>query len=166
MSDEPVTENLSPRARARAAGKAHLTIKLFSIATRQLALKHAKLQGLSMASWIDRAVHTQARLEGTSGPVVMPEPVTGVTVQAAPNVRGMSVIADMLVVAQAAQMIAEASGRPMSKRTAGRVYQVLDHCTRTAVAVLEPPEPRRQPPVRKAERTQPTMPAAETKRVA
>jgi hypothetical protein len=108
--------------------KAPWTIKAVPVETRRLALDCANRAGLTMAEWMDRAVHTQARTDAGNAVLERESFERG----AAPPAPGVLDASALLVMMQAAAAAAHASGQPMSKRVAQRFYGLVDDQVRSA----------------------------------
>jgi hypothetical protein len=121
--------------------KSSFSIKAFPVEARKLALACAARAGLTMAEWMDRAVHSQARLE--AGENVLP-PDRGFAAPAAISQPVPGDLAGLLIMMQVAQVAAQASGKPMGKTIAQRYYGLVDDRVRAA-AGLPPRTPRKAP---------------------
>lgn len=123
--------------------RAPFQIKSFSIEIRNLALRSSRKQGLTMGEWMERAVQTQARLE--DGENIFP-PRTETLHDGAAVVRQVdqvfAVASQLRDLMQASAAAAEASGRPMPARAAGRFHAFVDDQIR-AVSGLPPRKPRK-----------------------
>lgn len=119
-------------------------VKAMPIAARKAARAAASRAGLTMGPWIANAVYTQSQLE--AGNAVMPpaNPTRSESPIAAPTLS----VADLHDLALAAAAVAQASGRPMPQRTAGRFYRLVDDKLRAATGL--PPRQTRKTSLRGA----------------
>ena len=135
-----------------------ITVKAFRTETSEKINRHARMHGLTNAEYIDRAVHTQIRIDGNGGPMIIPpEPGNTPPRAGAPDVAApgwaLNAASALRELAEAALMASQASGRPMPKRTAGRLYSLLDQQLRAAQAAAgipagKPPVQTGKPAVR------------------
>lgn len=137
--------------------KASWTIKSMPVESRKLAVAAAARAGESMATWLDRAVRTQVKIEAGQEREQPPQPgqagkrATGSTI---PILSGAELEGLASLIGQTLAL-AEQAGEPVPKARAKETLALVAAQVRAARG-LPPPKPRK-PPERKPRLNGPTI---------
>ena len=109
-------------------------IRALSRRHRRRATEAARKLGLNVGEWMERAIDKQADLDAGHA-VLPPQPLQAARTPMQPIQAPDA--ASLAYLVQAAAQAAQASGKPMSKKRADKVYRLLD---RQVTAALGEPE--------------------------